>query len=217
MLCKSHRLYLSTTVLSSQYFSRRSLLLSSQLRNSEVKLSWRISSSSANFMCTLVRRVFCIEYLCSTLPSIHEKVGWRLGPSHLTLSTSSRPSSAHLSAFSLKNSPWWALILIKMVKRPRLSLWCSTLMMRARMSPSREWRSKGCFPSLNQFEETVIKPFESVRTAIGWSWVPKKNCWWILIDYPNILSIMVLLSKVSMSPIVAVLRNHLATYARTNC
>jgi len=41
-----------------------------------------------------------MEHLCSTPVSIHEKMGCRLGPSHLTLPTSSRPSSAHLSAFS---------------------------------------------------------------------------------------------------------------------
>ena len=43
-----------------------------------------------------------MEHLCSTPPSVHEKVGCGLGPSHRTLSTSSRPSSAHLSAFSLR-------------------------------------------------------------------------------------------------------------------
>ena len=38
-----------------------------------------------------------MEHLCSTPSSVHEKVGYRLGPSHRTLLISSRPSSAHLS------------------------------------------------------------------------------------------------------------------------
>ena len=45
-----------------------------------------------------------MKHLCSTPVSVHKKVGFKLGPSHRTLSTSSRPSSAHLSAFSLRNS-----------------------------------------------------------------------------------------------------------------
>ena len=54
------------------------------------------------------------------------------------LSTFVCPSSAHLSAFSLRNSPLWALILINMVKRPRLTLWWRTLMKRASTSPLQE-------------------------------------------------------------------------------
>jgi len=76
-----------------------------------------------------------MEHLCSTPSSVHEKVGCRLGPSHRTLLISSRPSSAHLYAFSLRNSHLWALILINMVKRPILTLWCRTLMIRASISP----------------------------------------------------------------------------------
>jgi len=60
-----------------------------------------------------------MEHLCSTPASVHEKVACELGPSHHALSTSSRPSSAHLSAFSLRNSSPWSLILMKMVKSPR--------------------------------------------------------------------------------------------------
>jgi len=73
-----------------------------------------------------------MEHLCSTPSSVHEKVGCGLGPSNRALSKSSQPSSAYLSALSLRNLPLWALILINMVKRPTLTLWWRTLMMRAR-------------------------------------------------------------------------------------
>jgi len=109
-----------------------------------------------------------MEHLCSTPSSVHEKVGCRLGPSHRTLSISSRPSSAHLSAFSLKNSPLWALILINMMKRPIPTLWCRTLMIRASMSPSGECRRRGSLPSPTQFKATGMSPLESERTAMGW-------------------------------------------------
>jgi len=89
--------------------------------------------------------------------------------------TSSHPSSAHLSAFSLRNSPLWALILINMVKRPILTLWWRTLMMRAIISPSGECRRRGSFPSSTQFEATVKSPLESVMTTMGWSWVRESS------------------------------------------
>ena len=116
-----------------------------------------------------------MEHLCSTPSSVHEKVGCKVGPSHRTLSISSRPSLAHLFAFSLRNSRLWALILINMVKRPILILWCRTLMIRASISPSEECRRRGSFPSPTQFEATVMSPLESVRTAMGWSWVRESS------------------------------------------
>jgi len=88
-----------------------------------------------------------MEHLCSTPASVHEKVGCRLSPSHRTLSISSRPSSAYLFAFSLRNSPRWALILIKMVKRPKLTLWCRTLMILASISPSGKCCRRRSLPS----------------------------------------------------------------------
>ena len=57
----------------------------------------------------------------------------------------SRPSSAHLLAFSLRNSPLWVLILMKMVKSLRFTLWWRTLMMQASMYP---WSDKGGDPCL---------------------------------------------------------------------
>ena len=110
-----------------------------------------------------------MEHLCSTPPSIHEKVGCRLGPSHRTLSMSTRPSSAHLSAFSLRNSPRCALILINMVKRPKFTLWCRTLTIWASISPSGECRRRGSLPSPALFEATVISPLESVSSTMGCS------------------------------------------------
>jgi len=83
-----------------------------------------------------------MEHLRSTSSSVHEKVGCKLGPSRHTFSISSRPSSAHLSAFSLRYSPLWALILINIVKRPILTLWCRTLMIWASISPSGECRRR---------------------------------------------------------------------------
>ena len=94
MLGRRRLLDRSGTVLSCQCFPRRSLLLSSRLRNSEVYFLWRGSCSSETFKCTLVRRVLFMEHLCSTpSSSVQEKVGCRLGPSHRILSISSRPSS----------------------------------------------------------------------------------------------------------------------------
>ena len=130
--------------------------------------------SSDTFNCTLVRRVLFkfMEHLCATPSSVHEKVRCGLAPSHRKLSTSSRLSSAHLSAFSLRNSPLWALILTNMVKRPLLTLWWRTLMMRASISPSGECRRRGSLPPPTHFEATVMSPLESVslRTTMGWSW-----------------------------------------------
>jgi len=116
-----------------------------------------------------------MEHLCSTPSSVHEKVGCRLGPSHRTLSISSRPSSTYLSAFSLRNSPRWALILINIVKRPKLTHWRRTLMIRANISPSGECRRRGSLPSSTQFEATVMSPLESVRTTMGWSLVRESS------------------------------------------
>ena len=175
MFCRRRLLDRSGTVLSCQCFPTRSLLLSSRLRISEVYFLWRGSCSTETFRCTLIQRVLLMEHLCSTPSSVHEKVGCGLGPFHRTLSISSRPSSAHLSAFSLRNSPPWALILMNMVKRPILTLWWRTLMMRANISPSGKCRRRGSLPSPTQFEATVMSPLESVRTTIGWSWVRESS------------------------------------------
>jgi len=100
--------------------ARRSLLLTFRLRSSEIKFLWRQSWSSATFECTLARKVLSIENLRSPPASVHAKMGCKFGPSYLTLLPSSRPSSAHPSAFSSKNSPPWALILLKMEVHPLL-------------------------------------------------------------------------------------------------
>ena len=49
------------------------------------------------------------------------------------------------------------LILINMVKRPILTLWWRTLMIRASISPLGECRRRGSLPSHTQFEATVRK------------------------------------------------------------
>jgi len=116
-----------------------------------------------------------MEHLCLTPASVHEKVGCDLGPSRRTLSMSSRPSSAHLSVFSLRNSPRCALILINMVKRPKLTLWSRTLMIWASISPSGECSRRGSLPSPTRFEVTVMSPLESVSTTMGWSCVRESS------------------------------------------
>jgi len=66
-------------------------------------------------LCIYVHASVCVMTILTMLQyghTVHEKVACELGPFHRTLSTPSRPSSAHLSAFSLRSSSLWAQILI---------------------------------------------------------------------------------------------------------
>ena len=98
--------------------------------------------------------------------SVYEKMGLLVGRDHLMLLLC-LPSSANLSASSFKGSPWWALILMKMVSRP-----CSIRSRRSctispMMSASRFPHMEGDLPYPIHFWEEVRKHVESDRRIIG--------------------------------------------------
>ena len=111
---RTRLLALMWTSLSFQYLPRISLLLSFSLRKLVVKLAWWGICSFATMRFILAFTVLFMELVC---PS-HLKISLRLESFHKASSSSSLPLSAHLSAFSLKNSPLWALILINRVNSP---------------------------------------------------------------------------------------------------
>jgi len=103
---------------------------------------------------------------CVILLSVQKKMFLFVGRDHRTFSLC-LPSSAHLSASSFRGSPRFALILMKIVRRP-----CSILSRRSctislMMSASGFPCIEGVFPSPTHFCEEERKQAESDKRIIG--------------------------------------------------